>query len=420
MPECRRGNEGADRTAPDVRLVSLMDHTPGQRQFRDERKLRDYYRGKNGGMTDAELDVLFEKRIAYQAAHAEANHREPRRARARLQHAIGQPRRHHCRSCRRGEARRRGDRRVSDHGRGGAGAARGRRPRPDGRTQSGARRLPRRQCRDGRARARRRARRAVVGLRAGEPADGGAAPAQAVPEIALPAAMRTVSEDAGRGGRIARIAARSRSASAPISSACVSRATFPRFAACGAAAIAWHEPDREQRCDCCRAARRLIGPGRLVLVVGPSGAGKDTLIAGARTACRDDATVVFPRRVVTRPASTFEDNDVMSKSAFEQAAVRGAFAFWWSAHGHHYGIPLAIDFDIETGRTVVCNVSRTVVRAIRWRYAHVVAVLVTAPKDVLAKRLAARDRASDGGIDERLHRADIEQLPARCDHRQRR
>ncbi|MBV8287481.1 MAG: alpha-D-ribose 1-methylphosphonate 5-triphosphate diphosphatase, partial [Hyphomicrobiales bacterium] len=60
----------------DVRLVSLMDHTPGQRQFRDEGKLRDYYRGKNGGMTDAELDVLFAKRIAYQAAHAEGNHRD--------------------------------------------------------------------------------------------------------------------------------------------------------------------------------------------------------------------------------------------------------------------------------------------------------------------------------------------------------
>lgn len=152
---------------------------------------------------------------------------------------------------------------------------------------------------------------------------------------------------------------------------------------------------------------RLIGPGRLVLVVGPSGAGKDTLIAGARAACRDDASVVFPRRVVTRPASTFEDNDVMSEAAFEQAAAKGAFAFWWSAHGHHYGIPLAIDFDIETGRTVVCNVSRTVVRAIRWRYANVVAVLVTVPKDVLAKRLAARDRASDGGVVERLQRADV-------------
>ena len=60
----------------DVRLLSLMDHTPGQRQFRDEAKLRDYYRGKSGGMSDAELDVLFARRIACQAAYAETNQRE--------------------------------------------------------------------------------------------------------------------------------------------------------------------------------------------------------------------------------------------------------------------------------------------------------------------------------------------------------
>src|SRR5262249_26048842 len=78
---------------PDVRLISLMDHTPGQRQFRDPVKLRDYYRGKNGGMTDAELDVLFAKRHAYQAAHADANYR----ALVRLPHdpATPAPRHHH-------------------------------------------------------------------------------------------------------------------------------------------------------------------------------------------------------------------------------------------------------------------------------------------------------------------------------------
>src|SRR5215475_1861223 len=61
---------------PDVRLMSLMDHTPGQRQFRDEVKLRDYYRGKSGGLTDAELDVLFERRAAYQKAYAADNIRK--------------------------------------------------------------------------------------------------------------------------------------------------------------------------------------------------------------------------------------------------------------------------------------------------------------------------------------------------------
>jgi alpha-D-ribose 1-methylphosphonate 5-triphosphate diphosphatase len=60
---------------PDVRLMSLMDHTPGQRQFRDEGKLRDYYRGK-GGKSDAELDVMFERRTAYQKLHAASNLRE--------------------------------------------------------------------------------------------------------------------------------------------------------------------------------------------------------------------------------------------------------------------------------------------------------------------------------------------------------
>ncbi|MEW6642227.1 MAG: alpha-D-ribose 1-methylphosphonate 5-triphosphate diphosphatase [Pseudomonadota bacterium] len=59
----------------DVRLVSLMDHTPGQRQFRDEVKLRDYYRGKSGGLTDAELDVMFARRIACQRDYAETNMR---------------------------------------------------------------------------------------------------------------------------------------------------------------------------------------------------------------------------------------------------------------------------------------------------------------------------------------------------------
>src|SRR5258708_2133740 len=61
---------------PDVRLMSLMDHTPGQRQVRDEGKLRAYYRGKGAGMTDAELDTLFERRFAYQKAYAATNMRE--------------------------------------------------------------------------------------------------------------------------------------------------------------------------------------------------------------------------------------------------------------------------------------------------------------------------------------------------------
>ena len=149
----------------------------------------------------------------------------------------------------------------------------------------------------------------------------------------------------------------------------------------------------------------MIGPGRLLLVVGPSGAGKDTLIAGARAACADDPAVVFPRRVVTRPSSAAEDHDTVTAEAFGRYVTDGGFALWWGAHGHRYGIPSAIDDDIRAGRTVVCNVSRTVTGEARGRYARVIVVLVTAPSEILAARLAARARASDGDVATRVARA---------------
>ena len=62
-------------TRPDVRLLSLMDHTPGQRQFQDAGKLRDYYRGKSGGMTEAELDEMFARRIAHSEQYAPQNYK---------------------------------------------------------------------------------------------------------------------------------------------------------------------------------------------------------------------------------------------------------------------------------------------------------------------------------------------------------
>jgi ribose 1,5-bisphosphokinase len=140
----------------------------------------------------------------------------------------------------------------------------------------------------------------------------------------------------------------------------------------------------------------------LVAIVGPSGAGKDTLLAVARAEL--GGTVVFPRRVVTRKASAAEDHESLSESEFAAAVAAGAFAFCWQAHGLAYGIPAAIDDDLRAGRTVVCNVSRNVVGDLRARYACCRVVLVTAPPDVLRARLAARARASDGDILARIAR----------------
>ena len=148
-----------------------------------------------------------------------------------------------------------------------------------------------------------------------------------------------------------------------------------------------------------------IGPGRLVLVVGPSGAGKDTLLRLAQAACIEDHDIVFPRRVVTRESSVAEDNIAMSSDEFRRALDHGDFAVHWEAHGHSYALPLEINDDIRAGRAVVVNVSRTVIAALRQGYSNVVVVAITAPPDVLAQRLAARARHSDGNIADRLARS---------------
>lgn len=147
-----------------------------------------------------------------------------------------------------------------------------------------------------------------------------------------------------------------------------------------------------------------IGPGRLVLVVGPSGAGKDTLLGLAKAVCADDRNIVFPRRLITREASASEDNEEVSAEAFERAVADGDYAMHWQAHGHRYALAQTIDDEIRAGRTVIANVSRTVISAARRYYANVVVVSITAPPDVLAARLAMRARASDGRLEQRLAR----------------
>lgn len=119
----------------------------------------------------------------------------------------------------------------------------------------------------------------------------------------------------------------------------------------------------------------------------------------------DTARIVFPRRIVTRPISAFEDHHTATVADFDQTLAGGGFAFWWDAHGLKYGFAVAVDDDIRAGRCIVCNVSRTIVPELRNRYARVVAVLVTAPQEILAARLAARARATDGDLPERLARS---------------
>ena len=143
----------------------------------------------------------------------------------------------------------------------------------------------------------------------------------------------------------------------------------------------------------------------LILIVGPSGAGKDTLLNGARQALGEHAPVRFVRRVITRPGDLGEEaHESVSEQVFQHRQEAGDFALSWRAHGLRYGVPADIALDLAQGRVVIANVSRAVVAEAVARF-PVAVIEINAPADVLARRLAARGREDAVDVARRLSRS---------------
>lgn len=144
--------------------------------------------------------------------------------------------------------------------------------------------------------------------------------------------------------------------------------------------------------------------GRLIYLMGPSGAGKDSLLLAAREplqarGCRT------ARRVITRSAEAVgEDALAVSEAEFEQLRRNGAFALDWRANGLCYGISRQIDDWLEAGEDVLVNGSRGYLHEARERYPHLQPVLLTVSLPVLRARLLARGRESIEDIEARLAR----------------
>lgn len=145
-----------------------------------------------------------------------------------------------------------------------------------------------------------------------------------------------------------------------------------------------------------------MNQGVFIAVVGPSGAGKDTLIDAALSQRPD---IVRARRVITRePSPDTEDFESVSDAAFEGMLLAGALALSWDAHGLSYGIPATVKDDLAAGRHVIANLSRRVWQDAKLRFLLKQLIWVTAPREVLAKRLAARGREDVADIEARLRR----------------
>lgn len=149
----------------------------------------------------------------------------------------------------------------------------------------------------------------------------------------------------------------------------------------------------------------MMSKGQLVLVVGPSGAGKDTLISAAKARFAGDPRFVFPKRLVTRTADrTLEDHDTISREEFDRLRANGECTLCWEAHGLGYIVPQSARDAVAAGRVVIANTSRKIVAEAVEHLPSVAVVVVTARPEVRAKRLAARGRETLADITARLTR----------------
>ncbi len=153
-----------------------------------------------------------------------------------------------------------------------------------------------------------------------------------------------------------------------------------------------------------------------VAIVGPSGAGKDSVINGARLALGGDPRFVFPARLITRAADRTEAHQSIGVEDFCRERDSGAFVLAWEAHGLHYGLPAGISEDVARGQIVVANLSRAMVCEARSRFGQCHVVLVTATPEVLAARLAARGRETADMQARRLSRSSAETVGLVPDH----
>lgn len=148
----------------------------------------------------------------------------------------------------------------------------------------------------------------------------------------------------------------------------------------------------------------------LFYLIGPSGAGKDSLAAYARERLGDNGPVFFAPRDVTRNPTNGVFDQSVDWPTFEARRSHGAYALHWEAHDNGYGVPTRIDAELAAGRNVLVSGSRYAMDDAMDRYRNLVAVYIRATVETRTERLVKRSREDRAGIRARLERQEPPRL----------
>jgi ribose 1,5-bisphosphokinase len=155
----------------------------------------------------------------------------------------------------------------------------------------------------------------------------------------------------------------------------------------------------------------------LVYVMGPSGAGKDSVMQALRANWPSLPPAHWARRTITRAVrDDAEIHESVDQAEFERLSSLELFAMSWQANGLSYGIRHTELAPLEAGYCVFVNGSRAHAPQVLKAWPEATFVLITAPADVLARRLQARAREDEQAIAKRLSRDVALDLPAKTLH----
>jgi ribose 1,5-bisphosphokinase len=144
---------------------------------------------------------------------------------------------------------------------------------------------------------------------------------------------------------------------------------------------------------------------RLIYVVGPSGAGKDSVLMRLRETWDTADDACWARRTVTREVQPGgEANESVSESDFKRLLDQQAFALHWQANGLFYGIRQSELSPLYKGQYVFVNGSRGHLDSLLAAFPKASVVHITASLEVLRERLKLRQRECEQDIDRRLAR----------------
>jgi len=145
---------------------------------------------------------------------------------------------------------------------------------------------------------------------------------------------------------------------------------------------------------------------RLIYIIGPSGAGKDSLLAWLRQHLPIDAPLHWARRSITRAADGGnEDHESVDQAGFSALRSAGHFALHWEANGLSYGVRQTELEPLAQRHWVLLNGSRSYLPEVRRRYQGVQVVHITANAATLEKRLLSRGRETAAEVQARVQRA---------------